>query len=435
MNAVQSFRVLQSYHFIQKHRLFSTLKNIPSVYIEQVKLRLVESGNPLIFSGAVQKVDGNPKAGDEVNVVASNETVVARGLFNPHSQYRIRILATQRDSLFHLPMEDLIAARIEQSIKMRIALSLPSTITNSFRLINGEGDFLSGLMVDVFHQYAVIQSSAYWVEKHKLMVERAVYRSLSNHIPSCKVIWKPNQERLKQDGYDISVINTDETAGSKECQDVVISENSINYYTSPLLGQKTGFYFDQRDSRKLISTLCANKSVLDLYCYTGGFALNALYGKANNVTAVDSSKFALDTAKRNVKLNKFDENSISFIEDDCVDAMKNLLATNKTFDVIICDPPKLAPTRATLQNAKIKYQRINTLAMKLVNPNGGLLLTCTCSGAMTQSDSFINTLQQAAQKANRILKVLSISNAAKDHPVLASFTEGHYLTAVLLYVV
>lgn len=125
---------------------------------------------------------------------------------------------------------------------------------------------------------------------------------------------------------------------------------------------------------------------------------------------------------------------ITFQEDDCEKAMKALLVEQRTFDIVICDPPKLAPTRSILPKAKNKYQKINTLAMQLVDKKGGLLLTCTCSAAMTQSNEFTKMLSQAAHQANRTLKILSISNAAKDHTVSASFPEGNYLTAVLLYV-
>jgi 23S rRNA G2069 N7-methylase RlmK/C1962 C5-methylase RlmI len=184
-------------------------------------------------------------------------------------------------------------------------------------------------------------------------------------------------------------------------------------------------------------SLSSGQSVLDTYCYTGGFSLNAAVGGAQLVTSVDSSKKAMDALRENIALNKQDPSLFRLIQGDAVAVMQELVLQNATFDVVICDPPKLAPSRTGLAKATGKYKKINSLAMKLVKP-GGLLLSCTCSAAMTQAQppvgGFEAMLQEAAQAAGREVTVLRSAGAAMDHPVMLSYPEGRYLTAVLLAV-
>jgi 23S rRNA G2069 N7-methylase RlmK/C1962 C5-methylase RlmI len=243
-----------------------------------------------------------------------------------------------------------------------------------------------------------------------------------------------------------------------------VVENGIKYALCAETDQKTGFYCDQRDNRLMLRSLAAGKSVLDLYCYSGGFSLNSLQGGARSVTSVDSSLRALESLRLNIEQNQIDcdldvggmgpsaepvrrstaggasqQNRkarpvVKLVKGDAERVMQELVAAGEGFDIVVCDPPKLAPRRDALVRALRKYQHINSLAMQLVAPQGGLLLSCTCSAAVTQSGEFMQMLQNAAQSVGRTLSVLRVSGAAGDHPISTGYPEGRYLTAVLLYV-
>lgn len=382
------------------------------VILEKGKARLFQDGNPLIYGGAVKEVVGDPEPGAEVNVEDHMGNLLGRGVFNPFSQYRVRMLARSHDPAFAMPFEELLKVRIEQATVLRRAVGLPSAENTVYRLINGEGDRLGGLVVDVMAGTIVAQSSALWVERHRAAIELAI----SSSIASDRFVWRRAESRLKQDGYtgemmDIissakpTTATSSSSAAAAAVEDVIVIENGIKYYVSPEDGQKTGFYADQRDNRQKIRSLCHGKTVLDTFCYSGGFSLNAALGGAVQVTAVDSSKPALDTANKNTILNGV-ENIVTTVKADAIEYMKKMLADGQTYDVVICDPPKLAPTRTSLDKAKSKYAKINSLAMQLVKP-GGVLLTCTCSAAMAQSEDFRYMLLDSAKQAKRDLTVLS----------------------------
>ncbi|CAA2981863.1 23S rRNA (cytosine(1962)-C(5))-methyltransferase [Olea europaea subsp. europaea] len=244
---------------------------------------------------------------------------------------------------------------------------------------------LSGLIVDIFGDEAVVASSAAWVEKYKQKIKDCIGRI--NNINN--VTWRPSTEILKEEGLDFSDSAFVESSNSSRMVKVV--ENGISYLIS-LEGQKTGFYADQRDNRKLISSISEGQKILDIFCYTGGFALNAACGGALSVTGVDSSLPALEIANENIVLNGLDPGRISFLRQDATEFMKNAITKGESWDIVILDPPKLAPRRKVLQSASGMYRNLNSLAMQITR-RGGLLMTCSCSGAMTQSGTFLRVLQ------------------------------------------
>lgn len=389
--------------------------------------------------------------GAEVILKDHHGNTFARGFFNPFSQYRVRILSRSHDQDFSASLEELIFNRISQAVSLRKALNLPNPGDTVYRLVNGEGDRLGGLMIDVLGSTVVIQSSALWVEIHANAILSSLERLFDK--ANTQFIWRRAESRLKQDGFVSSELkpestdleNDDEVSARKEgsisiqrsLKDTekfeIVVENGIKYRLCPENDQKTGFYCDQRDNRKLIAQHANGRTVLDTYCYSGGFSLNAAKAGATKVTAVDSSRRAIETAQINQQLNDID--TIEYIQGDCEEVMQVLKEQQQSYDIVICDPPKLAPTRNALPRAVNKYTKINTLAMQLVSPSGGMLLTCTCSAAMTQSpNEFIKMLSTAAKVAKREVAVLSVSNAAPDHPVLSNYQEGKYLTAVLCYI-
>ncbi len=420
----------------------STLPSIAgiasAVVLERGKAKLFQEGNPLIYGGACRDVIGEElSAGDEVLVVESGGACLGRGIYNPHSQYRVRVLSRVDEATFSLSFEDLIKYRFRQAASIRTALGLGES-TSVYRLVNGEGDRLSGLIIDVMGDVVVIQSSAIWCEINKSVIERSLREVLNEHTlfqSETQFLWRRATSRLKQDGADDIGLDIEgpEEETSEDCYSRVVLENGVKYSINPWEGQKTGFYSDQRANRDMIRQLARDKKVLDTFCYTGGFSVNAMLGGAKDVTCVDSSQRALDEMARNVEMNDIDAAKVTVRKDDCIAFMREQLDSHGEgqYDIVICDPPKLAPKRTAVPKAVGKYTKINRLGMQLTR-SGGLLLTCTCSAAMTQQpEIFRRMLQDAARQAGVEISILSTTGAASCHVMNPSYPEGSYLTAVL----
>ncbi|OIW08098.1 hypothetical protein TanjilG_06641 [Lupinus angustifolius] len=404
---------------------------VAKVVLKKGKTQLFKDGNPMVYSGAVDRIIGKPppKTGDIVVVADGTEKPIGWGMYNSVSMFCVRLMQLQDEATSDsLNMEKLLETRIEAAVELRRSLGLPSVDTNVYRLINSEGDRLSGLIIDVFGDVAVVASSAAWVEKYKPEIEACIRKiDYINHIN-----WRPSVEILKEDGVNVSDLKEMHSNSTTCPERTKIMENGIAY-TISLKGQKTGFYADQRENRQFISRISGGQKVLDICCYSGGFALNAVRGGALNVTGVDSSLPALELAKENVALNNMDPGRISFLKEDATEFMKGALLRDESWDIVIIDPPKLAPSKKVLHGASGMYRNLNSLAMQLTK-RGGLLMTCSCSGAVTQSGIFLRILQGAASMAGRKITVLRQAGAACDHPIDPSYPEGAYLSNVLLRV-
>ncbi|KAI3969744.1 hypothetical protein MKX01_037946 [Papaver californicum] len=405
---------------------------IAKVVLKKGKTQLFRDGSPMVYSGAVDRIIGKPppKTGDIVLVADGTEKPIAWGLYNSVSMFCVRLMQVEdeaaRDPSCALDMARLLETRIGAAIDLRKALGLPSAHTNAYRLVNSEGDRLSGLIVDVFGELAVIASSAAWVEKYRQEIESYISRIKEiNHIK-----WRPSADILKEEGLELT--DLDNSIASPALQTVKVRENGIAYSIS-LEGQKTGFYADQRENRKFLSSISEGQNVLDICCYSGGFALNAAVGGATNIIGVDSSLPALELAKENVLLNNLDPGRISFVREDASVFMKRAASRHESWDLVILDPPKFARNKKALQSASGMYRNLNSLAMQITK-RGGLLMTCSCSGAMTQSGTFLRTIQGAAAMAGKKITVLRQAGAACDHPIDPSYPEGTYLSNILLRV-
>ncbi|KAK4439536.1 Ribosomal RNA large subunit methyltransferase I [Sesamum alatum] len=407
-------------------------KGIAKVVLKKGKTQLFRDGSPMVYSGAVDRIIGRPPpvTGDVVLVADGTEKPIGWGLYNSVSMFCVRLMQLDdeaaRDPSSALNVDKLLETRINDAVALRQRLRLPSARTNAYRLVNSEGDRLSGLIVDIFGDEAVVASSAAWVEKYKQQIKDCISRI--NNIKH--ITWRPSIDILKEEGMDISDSEDVDSSNSPRIAKVV--ENGVSYLVS-LEGQKTGFYADQRENRQYISSISEGQEVLDICCYTGGFALNAVRGGALSVTGVDSSSPALDIAKENIALNNLDSGIISFLRQDATHFMKNAISNGDSWDIVILDPPKLAPRRKVLQSASGMYRNLNSLAMQITR-RGGLLMTCSCSGAMTQSGTFLRILQGAASMAGRKITVIRQAGAACDHPIDPSYPEGEYLSNVLLRV-
>jgi 23S rRNA G2069 N7-methylase RlmK/C1962 C5-methylase RlmI len=434
------------------------------------------NGNPLIFSKAIERyegenasstISGSLRMADVVQVFVAGETnpkthqrvpdvAIGFGVYNPSSLYRIRLL---NHKFLHPQLYDTVLAgsnsseaaimaitkfHVESAIRIRNDfLNLPNSNTDTYRLINGEGDCLSGLAVDVISNNVVVMSSAAWCERYKTNILQVLDEALGKN--KFQLIWKTTSSRLQQDGVSVVEPQSDEedAAGTdneqydpSQSSMVVSRENGIEYETYPReKGQKTGVYADQRENRRMIASLCANKRVLDLCCYTGGFALNAAL-LASLCVGVDSSAAAIAMCKANAARNGI--TNVEFIQSDVTEYLQKN-PHHLQYDIVILDPPKLAPMAKILDKARRKYHALNRDAMNAIDErNGGLLLTCSCSAAMTQAEGgqyFLKMVQGAALAAGRSVTLLSVSGAAPCHtqsPI--AFPASSYLTAALFHV-
>ncbi|TYI17849.1 hypothetical protein ES332_A07G052000v1 [Gossypium tomentosum] len=319
-------------------------KGVAKVILKKGKTQLFKDGSPMVYSGAIDRIIGRPppKTGDIVLVADGTEKPIGWGLYNSVSMFCVRLMQLEeeatRDPSCALDMEKLLETRINAAVELRRGLGLPSATTNAYRLVNSEGDRLSGLIVDVFGDLAVVASSAAWVETYKSKV-KACISSIDeiNHIH-----WRPSVEILKEEGMDAADLK--ELHPSTCPQRTKVIENGISYAIS-LEGQKTGFYADQRENRMFLSTISHGQRVLDVCCYSGGFALNAAKGGAMSITGVDTSLPALELARENIALNNLDPEKTSFLREDATVFMKGALSRNDSWDIVILDPPKLAPRR------------------------------------------------------------------------------------------
>lgn len=385
------------------------------VVLKRGRGRLIrERRSLLVFGDSVATVHGDPLPGDPVAVVDGVGLPVGFGFYNSASMLRIRLLK-RLDSLPNHPID--IPREVERLIRcafsLRANLGLPSKETNAFRLVNGIADGLSGLVVDVYGHVLVASSSALWVEKHRDIIISAI-QSAAHGASDTEVVWRSSIDRLRQDGFerakpaDVEETNADKTPITKE--DVPVVENGVQYLLPSIAmctGQKTGHFTDQRDARLYLRQVLASRGsgarVLDLFSYSGGFGLSAALAGAQ-VTCVDSSESALELARENARRNNVTER-IEFVKAD-VSKFLTSLENTEQFSIVICDPPKFAPNAKSLPRATRKYHSLYAAAMRHVE-NGGLLLTCSCSAAVSrESGLFDSIVRKAAISARTDVKLL-----------------------------
>jgi 23S rRNA G2069 N7-methylase RlmK/C1962 C5-methylase RlmI len=435
------------------HRL-----EVPSVILKRTKQsRAFRDGNQLVFTRAVDRIEGTVKSADLVKVQVEEQNkdaqaaVLGWGVYNPDSLYKVRILcSTFVNPVLHKrilkcpsaqeAMREILLHHFQVALQTRRVLNLPSaSYTDTYRLVHGEGDCLSGLAVDMIDSTAVVMSSAGWCQVHRDVITETLLGVLPD---GTNLVWKTTANRLQQDGYDLKQEEgTRESSDDDSVEDQMVPslENGIKYRTYPYTpGQKTGIYSDQRDNRKMVAEYCQGKRVLDLCCYHGGFSLNAVVnGGAASVTGVDSSADAIEASRANAELNGCADGQVEFVQSDISNFLQESFG-QREYDVVVLDPPKLAPSVATLDKARRKYHSFNRDALKLISGDGGLILTCTCSAAMTQKDGgqyFLSMVHQAALSAGRQVTLVKKAGAASCHtqsPI--SWPAGDYLTAALFYV-
>lgn len=386
------------------------------IYLHQTKQNAIRRGHPWIFPKAISKITGTPVTGELVEVFSHENERLGIGAYNEHSLYRVRVLAQAWEVASDVTLAEIITRRLQQAWAVRQSLNLPNEHTNAFRLFNSEADGLSGLTIDYFDGICVVASSAYWVELNKQLISDLI----KEIIPCRDLIWLAQVKPLGQDGWKLT--DTAPAATSTE-----VLEADVRYGVDFAQAQKTGLFLDQRENHQRIAAISKGKSVLDLYTYTGGFALHAALAGATKVTAVDSSLAAIEQAKANAALNKL--SNIEFIEADA----RDYLTQAGDYDIVVLDPPKLVPSQQHLQRAKNYYRFLHRETFKAMR-TGSLLMTCNCSSALTPEE-FCNLVSAQAVHAGKQVRVLGVFGPASCHPTLPAFPEGNYLTAILLAVV
>lgn len=419
---------------------------LPIVVLKRGKARLFrDSQNPLVYGGAVERIirPSKPmqlKNADPVAVCDGALSCIGLGFFNEDSMYRVRIMRHCSNlGLPQLPwnIEGEIMEKVKTAVEVRALLGIPNDGTDVYRVINGEGDRLSGLMADMMQGSVVVSTSAIWCEQYKDIIVRAI----EEMVPGCEeVIWRRNIERLRQDGFEYEAppmeerdSDADREVGENDVK--VVVEDGVRYAISSYAmtrGQKTGHYVDQRENRAYLRDLLSKKQtkteVLDLFCYSGGFALNAaLAGEHVSVTGIDSSAFAIEMAGKNAELNNV-SSQISFVQADVTKYVRSKAEQSIRFDVVILDPPKYAPNAKSLPRAMHKYRSLNEAALRLVK-KGGLLVTCSCSAAMTRDRrQFVEIVRNAARMIGKRVSLVHMTGASRDHPVIPEMMESEYLT-------
>ncbi|HEX2829963.1 MAG TPA: class I SAM-dependent methyltransferase [Burkholderiales bacterium] len=371
--------------------------------------------HPWVFSGAVAKVEGEAKAGDTIEVRSADGEWLALAAYSPHSQIRARAWTfseAEIDASF-------FTRRVEDAANARTALGIDGA-SSGMRLIHGEADGLPGVIADRYGETAVVQLLSAGADRWRDEIADALCG-----LPGVERVW----ERSDADARELEGLKPKSglLRGKPLPHAPVIEEHGLKFKVEVDAGHKTGFYLDQRDNRVLLRHLAADKDVLDCFSYTGGFTLNALLGGAASVTAVDSSGLALDAARANVALNGLRD--AQWIEADVFQTLRKLRDQGKTYDVIVLDPPKLAPTAAHAERAARAYKDINLFAFKMLKP-GGHLMTYSCSGGVS-ADLFQKIVAGAALDAKVGVRIERWLHAAPDHPVALHFPESEYLKGLL----
>lgn len=386
------------------------------VFLKRGKEESLRRFHPWVFSGAIHHIEGDPEEGDIVKVYTSDDEFIAVGHYQVGS-IMVRVLSFDDE-----PIDaDFWKRRLSVAYDVRRAIGVANNPdNNTYRLVHGEGDNLAGLVVDVYGNVAVMQ--AHSVGMH--VCRNEIAEALASVIGVENIYYKsettlPFKAQLGQENYFIK----------GGCSEDVAIENGLKFHVDWLKGQKTGFFVDQRENRQLLQRMSKGRSVLNMFCYTGGFSFYAMRGGAKLVHSVDSSQKAIDLTNANVELNfPGDSRHEAF----CEDAFKYLDRMGGQYDLIVLDPPAFAKHRDAIRNAMRGYARLNAKAMEKIQP-GGILFTFSCSQAINK-DNFRTAVFQAAAQSGRKVRILYQLHQPADHPVNIYHPEGEYLKGLVLYV-
>lgn len=386
---------------------------IPSVILKSGRDGPIVAGHPWVFSGAIARTEGPLEPGGVVDVRSADGRFLARGYANPRCSITVRVLTRQPE----LIDGTFTGRRIEQAAALRAALIPPDV--DAYRVVNGEGDFLPGLVIDRYGEFLVCQSLTAGADRLKSLAVAALVERLAP-----RGIFERSEGRVRSEEGLGSACGC--LWGETPPDRLTIREGPLSYRVDLQAGQKTGFYLDQREHRALVRRLSGGRRVLDAFSYTGGFAVAAGLGGAANVVAVDASRPAMGLAHENWALNALPPERGEFV---AADTLHYLRAERRSFDLVILDPPPFARRRGDVARALLGYKQINHHALRLLAP-GGLLLTFSCSQHVGTGE-FRRTVALAAAAAGREIRVARTLGQPADHPVLPAHPEGEYLRGLL----
>lgn len=395
---------------------------MPALILHPGKERSVYKRHPWLFAGSIAHLTGRVRAGETVDIATEKGEVLARAAFSPKSQIRARIWSFNPDEIID---DAFFKRRVADAVARR--RSLPTLAGQAgVRLIHAESDGLPGVICDQYGDTLVIQLTSAGADKWRKAIVGALVKATD-----CARIYERSDSDVR--GLEGLEPVTGWAYGEAPTEPVSILENGVRLGIDIEGGHKTGFYLDQRDNRALLGQLSAGKDVLNCFCYTGGFSLQALAGGANSVLSIDSSGPALAQAQANLALNPhLPADRAEWLEADVFQALRDFRKAGRQFDVIVLDPPKFAPSAAHADRASRAYKDINLLGCRLLKP-GGLLMTYSCSGGIGL-ELFQKIVAGAALDAGRQANIVHRLAGAPDHPVALNFPEGEYLKGLLVQV-
>jgi len=373
--------------------------------------------HPWVFESSIERVVGQPSPGDQVDVETHEGRFIARGLYNPTSTIRVRLYRWDQGPLD----EEFWSRSIASAARLRHEiLGLPAE-KSAYRLIFSEGDGLSGLTVDRYDRWLAAQFSSLALYSRRELILRLLAQATDTQ----GIVVRTERGIAQKEGLRAGEVTT---VGSVPDKPVAIEENGLTFQVDLRAGQKTGFYLDQRVNRRAVAGYCRDKQVLDLFCFSGAFSMNALkHGGAAGVLGVDSSAAAVEMARGHAVQSGLD--GAQFEQGDVLDVLTRLKNDGRRFGVVICDPPKFARRAEDVEKALKGYLRLNLAAMEVLEPDG-ILVSCSCSGLVGR-ELFADLIATVAEQSGRPIQILEQRGQAPDHPISASCLETEYLKCMI----
>lgn len=376
--------------------------------------------HPWVYAGTIDRIEGDPSDGHEVEVYSHEERFIAHGLYNSRSKIRVRLYSWNRAQLIDRVF---FRERLATAIRFREAIGLRGP-QKGCRLVFSEADGLSGCTVDEYAGWIAIQFTSLALAQRK-----DVFADLLEELIQPRGIYIRTEKGVGQlEGLELQ---DGVLRGVDPPLDLAIEENGLHFFVHLAEGQKTGYYLDQRDNRLETGGLAQSRRVLDAFCYTGGFGLHSAYLGASQVECIDSSAPALALARANASRNKLE--NVEFIQADVFAHLERRVHEEQHYSLLILDPPKFARTRTSVPDALAGYKRLHSLSMRLLDPDG-ILVTCCCSG-LIGAEMLEELLAEQALKHRREVQILARRGQAPDHPVSTSCRESSYLKCIISRVI
>lgn len=394
---------------------------LPRVILRPKRAKPFFAQHPWVYPGAIERVEGDPADGAEVDLVSSTGNFIARGFYNSRSKLRVRLYSWNADE----PLDAaFFRSRLEAAARLRRDILRLGGPGQACRLVFSESDGISGLVVDQYDRWLVVQFTSL-----ALGQRRDLFAELLQEIFQPEGIYLRTERGIGQlEGLEA---HDGPLRGHIPAEPIVIEEHGVRFLVHLREGQKTGFYLDQRDNRQAVARFAAGRRVLDAFCYSGGFALHAAKAGAEATLGLDMSEPALTLAEKNAQLNGF--TNTAWRRGEVFASLDELVAAGEKFGVVILDPPKFARAGGAVEDALRGYRQLQTQGLRLLERDG-ILVVCCCSGLITR-EMLIDLLAQVATEARRTVQILEVRGASPDHPVAVNCLETQYLKCVVVRVV